>query len=259
MDIQRVNSVLERAILGLQEGEIDRLWEFSVPSPADVARRTGMPLPAYKPPSPAEMHAKTGMPLTKKKPGSKPRVVKTAKVGGAPRKKAPAKVQADKARKAVAREANRKLKAMAKQAAGGLGRGSVVGDGTVGTFLNILEAVLNREARSKSSDIKKRDFQKALTAARSKMKGVIGSEDRNDLWKMAEFLDERIWDDINEEGDAFDEIDTIFYDWYEQVEAFRKNKKLPYAYPGTKVKPWVDPRQMGMKYESQQPMWSLVG
>jgi hypothetical protein len=186
-------------------------------------------------------------------------VVKTAKVGGAPRKKSPAKVQADKARKAVARESNRKLKAMAKQTAGGLGRGSVVGDGTVGTFLNILEAVLNREARSKSSDIKKRDFQKALTAVRSKMKGAIGSEDRNDLWKMAEFLDDRIWDDINEEGDAFDEIDTIFYDWHEQVEAFRKSKKLPYAYPGTKVKAWVDPRQMGMRFESQQPMWSLVG
>lgn len=72
MDIQRVNSVLVKAIEGLQAGEVEHLWEFSVPSPADVARRTGMPLPAYKPPTPGAMHAKTGMPLTKKKPGRKP-------------------------------------------------------------------------------------------------------------------------------------------------------------------------------------------
>lgn len=85
MDIQRVNVVLERAILGLQEGEAEHLWEFTVPSPMDVARRTGMPLPVYKPPTPAKMHAKTGMPLPAS--GSqRPRSVKTAKVGGAPKR-----------------------------------------------------------------------------------------------------------------------------------------------------------------------------
>ena len=45
MDIQRVNSVIERAILNLQVEETEALFEFSVPTPAAVAKRTGMKLP----------------------------------------------------------------------------------------------------------------------------------------------------------------------------------------------------------------------
>lgn len=46
MNIQRVNIVLGRAILYLQESEVDGLLEFVVPSPEDMHRKHGMQLPA---------------------------------------------------------------------------------------------------------------------------------------------------------------------------------------------------------------------
>jgi len=45
MDIQRVNHVIEQAIMALQAEEVEALFEFSVPTPVEVAKRTGMKLP----------------------------------------------------------------------------------------------------------------------------------------------------------------------------------------------------------------------
>jgi hypothetical protein len=45
MDIERVNHIIETAIIGLQTEEIELLWErFAVPSPMQVAKKTGMAL-----------------------------------------------------------------------------------------------------------------------------------------------------------------------------------------------------------------------
>ena len=47
MDIARVNGVLEKAIVFLQEGEAEGLYEaaFAVPTPADMHKKHGMRLP----------------------------------------------------------------------------------------------------------------------------------------------------------------------------------------------------------------------
>jgi len=45
MDIQRVNHVIEKAIIFLQEEESEALFELEVPSPADVAKRYGLKSP----------------------------------------------------------------------------------------------------------------------------------------------------------------------------------------------------------------------
>jgi len=66
MDIQEVNAILNQAIEGLQFAEIEALAEFTIPSPAEMHRRSGMPLPKPEVPTPAEMHKRSGMPL----PGS---------------------------------------------------------------------------------------------------------------------------------------------------------------------------------------------
>lgn len=46
MDIQAVNVTLSKAILFLQEAEIEGLLEFTVPSPKQMHQKHGMPLPA---------------------------------------------------------------------------------------------------------------------------------------------------------------------------------------------------------------------
>lgn len=45
MDIQRVNYVIERAIMALQMDEEEGLFEFSVPTPVEMSKRSGMKLP----------------------------------------------------------------------------------------------------------------------------------------------------------------------------------------------------------------------
>jgi hypothetical protein len=329
MDIQRVNQVLECAILGLQEGEAEHLWEramFKVPTPKQMAKKHGMALTLSADDVMAQVdkaldpliagHGKLTDPnrtpklgvvvaalqqvvdtVPRLKPGDRKDVLDQLR-GWGEYTRAHAKrldqargkrgVEIDMGHVSAARKIRDEVKkviAIVKKykgggfmkiaarkedkpkappkpkkpvpvMAGGLGRGPIVGDGTVSTFLGILESVLEREARSSGPDIEREDYQKGMAALKAKMKKRMGSEDGDDLEKMADFAeDEFSWSPWH--GNAA--IGDIVENWLEQVKAFVRSKKLPHAYPGTKVKPWVDPRQIGMKYESQQPMWSLVG
>jgi hypothetical protein len=75
MDIQKVNATLIAAIEHFQEGELERLWEFMVPSPHEMHRTTGMRLPKgqFVVPTPAQVKARS-------QTSSKPKVVSTQAV-----------------------------------------------------------------------------------------------------------------------------------------------------------------------------------
>lgn len=74
MDVERVNYILEKAIIGFQADELEALQEFKVLSPGEMSARTGMKLPksiepagsSYKVPTPAQMKKKVGMRLPRK-------------------------------------------------------------------------------------------------------------------------------------------------------------------------------------------------
>jgi len=76
MNIERVNTTLVKAISQLSEAEIEDggLFEFTVLSPAEMSKRTGMKVPrsiqpkksSYKVPSPAQMSKRAGMKLPTK-------------------------------------------------------------------------------------------------------------------------------------------------------------------------------------------------
>jgi hypothetical protein len=66
MDIQAANHVLTKAILTIEEQELPWLLEFAVPSPLEVHKKTGMPLPKgmmpKKPRKPRKPRAKKEQP-----------------------------------------------------------------------------------------------------------------------------------------------------------------------------------------------------
>lgn len=43
MDTQQINYIIEKAIIGLHSGEIEALFEFTIPTPMQMAKKTGMP------------------------------------------------------------------------------------------------------------------------------------------------------------------------------------------------------------------------
>jgi hypothetical protein len=63
MNIEQVNSVLTKAIENFQEDELLMLWEFTVPSPHEMHRKTGMRLPKSQltVPSPEQLAGSHGM------------------------------------------------------------------------------------------------------------------------------------------------------------------------------------------------------
>jgi len=146
-------------------------------------------------------------------------------------------------------------KKMAKSAMRKWGGKYVVGDATVQTFLRILEAALWKAARDDTSGINAYEFEDELKEIKSKFASKGASDDKGALLDLSRAVLKKfsVYLDYG--------IDQVIKDWLlSQIKVYLKNGKLPYAPGGTQVRPFVDKRQIGMKFEAIQRLkLALVG
>lgn len=124
----------------------------------------------------------------------------------------------------------------------------VVGDATVQTFIRVLEAALWKAARDPAIvDVDAQDVKDQVGPLKRKFASKLASDDKRTLRDLLSAYEDYA-DDI---GEAW---------MVKQLESYLKSGKLPYGPGGTQIRPYVDKRQMGMKFEALKRLkLALVG